>query len=85
MVRSSPQQSEYLPTDTVLGAPGTWEHLIRQSGMFGFLGLSPAVVQKLKGEYTFEVSLPVGNSNLFLRRQVSHLYGEQLSGFHCWT
>ncbi|GAB1192120.1 hypothetical protein APSETT444_001304 [Aspergillus pseudonomiae] len=31
------------------GAPGTWEHLIRQSGMFGFLGLSPAVVQKLKG------------------------------------
>ncbi|QMW28328.1 hypothetical protein AFCA_003881 [Aspergillus flavus] len=33
------------------GAPGTWDHLIRQSGMFGFLGLSPAVVQKLKDKY----------------------------------
>ncbi|KAJ5374438.1 aminotransferase [Penicillium concentricum] len=34
-----------------LGAPGTWEHLIRQSGMFGFLGLSPSVVLKLREKY----------------------------------
>ncbi|QQK46320.1 Aminotransferase, class I/classII [Penicillium digitatum] len=27
------------------GVPGSWEHLIRQSGMFGFLGLSPTVVR----------------------------------------
>ncbi|OOQ87327.1 Aspartate aminotransferase, cytoplasmic [Penicillium brasilianum] len=33
------------------GAPGSWDHLIRQSGMFGFLGLSPEVVLKLKNEY----------------------------------
>ncbi|KAJ5206498.1 aminotransferase [Penicillium cf. griseofulvum] len=32
-------------------APGTWEHLIRQSGMFGFLGLSPSVVLKLREKY----------------------------------
>ncbi|KAJ5416304.1 hypothetical protein N7465_004999 [Penicillium sp. CMV-2018d] len=33
------------------GAPGSWEHLIRQSGMFGFLGLSPSVVQRLREQY----------------------------------
>lgn len=32
------------------GAPGSWDHLIRQSGMFGFLGLSPEIVLKLKGQ-----------------------------------
>lgn len=31
-------------------APGTWEHLIHQSGMFGFLGLKPEVVRQLKGK-----------------------------------
>ncbi|KAE8147855.1 pyridoxal phosphate-dependent transferase [Aspergillus avenaceus] len=33
------------------GAHGSWEPLIRQSGMFGFLGLSPYVVNKLKEKY----------------------------------
>ncbi|KAJ5505213.1 Aspartate [Penicillium expansum] len=33
------------------GAPGTWEHLIRQSGMFGFLGLPPSVVRTLREQY----------------------------------
>ncbi|KAL4911898.1 pyridoxal phosphate-dependent transferase [Aspergillus aurantiobrunneus] len=32
-------------------ASGNWEHLIRQSGMFGFLGLSRHVVKVLKDEY----------------------------------
>lgn len=32
------------------GAPGSWDQLIRQSGMFGFLGLSPEIVLKLKGQ-----------------------------------
>lgn len=32
------------------GAPGSWDHLIRQSGMFGFLGLAPETVLKLKGQ-----------------------------------
>ncbi|KAL4880776.1 pyridoxal phosphate-dependent transferase [Aspergillus karnatakaensis] len=30
---------------------GNWDHLIQQSGMFGFLGLSPEVVRTLKEEY----------------------------------
>ncbi|KAJ5203590.1 aminotransferase [Penicillium cf. viridicatum] len=33
------------------GALGSWEHLIRQSGMFGFLGLPPSVVQRLREQY----------------------------------
>ncbi|KAM0713422.1 hypothetical protein Q7P37_010384 [Cladosporium fusiforme] len=32
-------------------APGSWDHLIAQSGMFGFLKLKPEVVQQLKNEY----------------------------------
>ncbi|KAH6962384.1 aromatic-amino-acid aminotransferase [Ilyonectria sp. MPI-CAGE-AT-0026] len=31
--------------------PGLWKHLIRQSGMFGFLGLSPNVVKELRETY----------------------------------
>ncbi|CAG9979738.1 unnamed protein product [Clonostachys byssicola] len=33
------------------GAPGTWEHLINQTGMFGFLGLSSQVVVELREKY----------------------------------
>ncbi|KAJ5779889.1 Aspartate aminotransferase [Penicillium paradoxum] len=33
------------------GAPGSWEHLLYQSGMFGFLGLSPVVVLRLRAQY----------------------------------
>jgi aspartate aminotransferase len=40
-----------------IGAPGTWAHLIRQSGMFGFLGLSPTVVQQLKGRSNVAICL----------------------------
>lgn len=32
-----------------LGAPGNWDHIIRQTGMFAILGLSPDVVSRLKG------------------------------------
>lgn len=38
------------------GTPGSWDHLIQQSGMFGFLGLSPEVVLKLRGRC---VSYPI--------------------------
>ncbi|KAJ5349192.1 aminotransferase, partial [Penicillium brevicompactum] len=43
------------------GAPGSWEHLIRQSGMFGFLGLSPDIVQKLREQYHIYMA---GNSRI---------------------
>ncbi|KAI9162691.1 putative aspartate aminotransferase/Glutamic oxaloacetic transaminase AAT2/GOT1 [Paramyrothecium foliicola] len=33
------------------GAPGNWIHIIRQSGMFGFLGLSSAVVTELREKH----------------------------------
>lgn len=31
------------------GAPGNWDHLIQQTGMFGFLGLPRHIVIELKG------------------------------------
>lgn len=33
-----------------LGASGDWSHITAQSGMFGFLGLSPDIVRELKGK-----------------------------------
>ncbi|KAG9867422.1 aromatic-amino-acid aminotransferase, partial [Aureobasidium melanogenum] len=32
-------------------APGTWHHLKQQTGMFGFLGLTPDVVAKLREQH----------------------------------
>ena len=37
--------------DNVKGAPGTWHHLKQQTGMFGFLGLSPEIVTELRGKH----------------------------------
>ncbi|ROW15665.1 hypothetical protein VPNG_02162 [Cytospora leucostoma] len=34
-----------------LGTPGDWSHIVKQSGMFGFLGLSSAQVGHLEKEY----------------------------------
>ncbi|KAG6358353.1 hypothetical protein INS49_014237 [Diaporthe citri] len=34
-----------------LGAPGDWSHVVKQSGMFGFLGLTPAQVAHLETEH----------------------------------
>lgn len=31
-------------------APGQWTHITSQSGMFGFLGLSPQIVTELRGK-----------------------------------
>ncbi|OOF93967.1 hypothetical protein ASPCADRAFT_52798 [Aspergillus carbonarius ITEM 5010] len=42
-------------------APGNWDHLIRQSGMFGFLGLEKHVVLRLKEEYHIYMA---GNSRV---------------------
>ncbi|ROW02404.1 hypothetical protein VMCG_06074 [Cytospora schulzeri] len=36
---------------TRLGTPGDWSHIVKQSGMFGFLGLTPAQVKHLEKEY----------------------------------
>jgi len=37
-------------TDRKTGARGSWEHLKEQTGMFGFLGLTPEVVTRLRGK-----------------------------------
>ncbi|KAI9040663.1 aromatic-amino-acid aminotransferase [Aspergillus affinis] len=43
------------------GAPGTWDHLVQQSGMFGFLGLEPDVVRRLREDYHIYMA---GNSRI---------------------
>lgn len=64
------------------GAPGTWDHLVQQSGMFGFLGLSPEVVLKLRGKRTGH---PFAQVLMHSRehRALPYLYGRQLSHLYC--
>ncbi|KAI4762109.1 hypothetical protein E4T52_05729 [Aureobasidium sp. EXF-3400] len=38
-------------TDRMTGAHGSWKHLKEQTGMFGFLGLTPEVVVRLREEF----------------------------------
>lgn len=33
-----------------LGTPGSWEHVVKQTGMFGYLGISPEMVEYLESE-----------------------------------
>ncbi|KAL4898749.1 pyridoxal phosphate-dependent transferase [Aspergillus ambiguus] len=42
-------------------APGNWDHLLRQSGMFGFLGLSAGAVKTLKEKHHIYMA---GNSRI---------------------
>ena len=37
---------------TEVGAPGTWNHIVQQSGMFSFLGLPKDIVLTLRGKET---------------------------------
>lgn len=42
-------------TDRMTGAHGSWEHLKEQTGMFGFLGLTPEVVVRLRGKSIWQL------------------------------
>jgi aspartate aminotransferase len=62
-----------------LETPGSWDHLIRQSGMFGFLGLSAEVVVQLRGmSESLDIKVPVRkdeNANPRYCRAISCLHG----------
>ncbi|CAN8104916.1 unnamed protein product [Discula destructiva] len=36
---------------TKLGTPGSWDHIVKQTGMFGFLGISPEMVAYLEKKH----------------------------------
>lgn len=55
LANGKPITSVLIPRLTLLGASGDWTHIINQSGMFSFLGLSPAVVMNLRGRTFFEI------------------------------
>lgn len=38
---------------TRLGTPGVWSHVVKQTGMFGYLGISPAQVAHLESKTSF--------------------------------
>jgi len=42
-----------------LETPGDWSHIIKQTGMFGFTGISPAQINHLRG--TISLSLFLSN------------------------
>ncbi|KAJ5117015.1 aminotransferase [Penicillium angulare] len=67
------------------GAPGSWDHLIQQSGMFGFLGLSSDVVVKLRGLLIVAPRSIVDNKadSDIARRETSYLHGGQFSYLYC--
>lgn len=43
----------WVPTHNQSGTPGDWNHILAQSGMFGFLNLKPEIVRRLKGTSVF--------------------------------
>lgn len=57
--------------DKMKGAPGTWHHLKQQTGMFGFLGLSPEVVTELRGKHINIFRAHVQGTNLFFLQSVT--------------
>lgn len=59
--------------------PGTWDHLVRQTGMFGFLGLSPSTVVKLRGKLEPKLA-PTQEvvGELTCHRTIPRVYGRQL-------
>lgn len=46
-----------------LETPGSWEHIIRQSGMFSYTGLSPGQVERLQREHHVYM-LPSGRASI---------------------
>ncbi|TXC07582.1 hypothetical protein FocTR4_00002455 [Fusarium oxysporum f. sp. cubense] len=51
--------------------PGLWKHLFRQSGMFGFLGLSPNVVKELRGMRSSPLFIQIVTD---LAKETYHIY-----------
>ncbi|THW72515.1 aromatic-amino-acid aminotransferase [Aureobasidium pullulans] len=49
--------------------PGNWNHLVNQTGMFGFLGLSPEMVEQLRDQYHIYMS---ANSRISIAGLNSH-------------
>lgn len=43
-------------SNNMTGARGSWTHLKQQTGMFGFLGLTPEVVTRLRGKLVLQVN-----------------------------
>jgi aspartate/tyrosine/aromatic aminotransferase len=69
-----------------LETPGDWGHIVKQSGMFGYTGISPKQIVFLQGKFTFgyfmgryvfEDFANVGN------REISYLHGGYQSDFNC--
>jgi aspartate aminotransferase, cytoplasmic len=57
----------------MIGAPGDWSHIMNQSGMFGFLGLSPKVVSDLRGNLHATLGQKYGSNRFY--RNSPYLYG----------
>jgi len=49
-------------TDRPTGVHGSWTHLKQQTGMFGFLGLTPEVVTRLRGKLVLQVDESYSNN-----------------------
>lgn len=72
---------------TRLGTPGHWGHLVKQTGMFGYLGVSPAEVACLESELSTPPLLDRDGtmSDKFDRRGASRLYDRHVPDFDPWS
>lgn len=69
-----------------LRTPGDWSHIIKQNGMFAYLGLSKAQVKHLEGRLM--VSHPFSVTRLlkgYRCRKLPRVHDQRVAHFHCWT
>lgn len=70
-----------------LQTPGDWSHIVRQSGMFAYLGINKAQISHLEGMFHFhkEVSFLLHRRLTCTYRSAPHIHGRDLSDISRWV
>lgn len=58
---------------TRLGTPGSWNHIVKQTGMFGYLGIGPAQVKYLEGKL-YPAPFLSANTQILGRKKKKRIY-----------
>lgn len=64
-----------------LKTPGDWSHIVKQSGMFGYTGITPAQIKHMQSESQGRVQLLIRqHSDCY--STISHIHGGYLTNFN---